>query len=95
MIIGRDPEDAPLGTYTYRCKGCNGKYCNVCNFGDMWEPAILLHRAWEDITATDDRIRACDGEGCNICAHKERCKNIREADCDKIIKEMEDEHSND
>ena len=34
---GKDPEDAPLGTHTYRCKGCNGKNCRVCCFGDMWE----------------------------------------------------------
>ena len=35
---GKDPDDAPLGTHTYRCKGCNGKNCRVCCFGDMWEP---------------------------------------------------------
>lgn len=34
---GKDPEDAPLGTFTYRCKGCNGKNCKYCCFGDMWE----------------------------------------------------------
>lgn len=34
---GKDPEDAPLGTHTYRCKGCNGKNCSQCCFGDMWE----------------------------------------------------------
>ena len=34
---GKDPEDAPLGTHTYRCEGCNGKNCRVCCFGDMWE----------------------------------------------------------
>lgn len=34
---GKDPEDAPLGTHTYRCRGCNGKNCRVCCFGDMWE----------------------------------------------------------
>ena len=37
---GKDPEDAPLGTHTYRCKGCNGKNCRICCFGDMWEPDI-------------------------------------------------------
>ena len=36
--LGKDPEDASLGTHTYRCKGCNGKNCRVCCFGDMWEP---------------------------------------------------------
>lgn len=35
---GKDPEDAQLGTHTYRCKGCNGKNCKYCCFGDMWEP---------------------------------------------------------
>lgn len=37
---GLDPEDAPLGTHTYRCKGCNGKNCRVCCFGDMWEQDV-------------------------------------------------------
>ena len=37
FIWGKDPEDAPLGTHTYRCKGCNGKNCRVCCFGDMRE----------------------------------------------------------
>lgn len=36
-MYGKEPEDANLGTYTYRCKGCNGKNCNQCRFGDMWE----------------------------------------------------------
>lgn len=40
FIWGKDPEDAPLGTHTYRCKGCNGKNCRVCCFGDMWEPDV-------------------------------------------------------
>ncbi len=36
-MYGKEPEDANLGTYTYRCKGCNGKNCDKCRFGDMWE----------------------------------------------------------
>lgn len=36
-IVFKDPEQAELGTYTYRCKGCNGKGCRWCCFGDMWE----------------------------------------------------------
>lgn len=30
-------DNMDLGTYTYRCKGCNGKNCQQCCFGDMWE----------------------------------------------------------
>ena len=37
VIVFKDPEQAELGTYTYRCKGCNGKGCRWCCFGDMWE----------------------------------------------------------
>ena len=29
--------EVELGTKTYRCKGCNGKNCRCCCFGDMWE----------------------------------------------------------
>lgn len=36
-IVFKDPEQSELGTYTYRCKGCNGKGCRWCCFGDMWE----------------------------------------------------------
>lgn len=36
-IVFKDPEQAELGTHTYRCKGCNGKGCRWCCFGDMWE----------------------------------------------------------
>ena len=55
-MFGKDPEDASLGTYTYRCKGCNGKYCNECNFGDMWEPAkniVTIKRINDDGTITE------------------------------------------
>lgn len=85
---GLDPEDAPLGTRTYRCKGCNGKYCKDCRFGDMWESAKQLHRVWEHNSATDDEIRACDGDvfACKTCPHSDRCA--------KLVLGDWDEHSN-
>lgn len=52
-MFGREPEDVQLGTYTYRCKGCNGKNCNVCNFGDMWEPDPFYKEEQDDQTTTD------------------------------------------
>lgn len=35
--MSMDIDQMPLGTITYRCKGCNGKGCRWCCFGDMWE----------------------------------------------------------
>lgn len=35
--MSMDVDQMPLGTITYRCKGCNGKGCRWCCFGDMWE----------------------------------------------------------
>lgn len=54
FIWGKDPEDAPLGTHTYRCKGCNGKNCKYCCFGDMWEPdPYYIEEEQDDQQRTD------------------------------------------
>lgn len=50
---GYDPEDAPLGILTYRCKGCNGKNCKYCCFGDMWEPDPYYKEEEQDDETTD------------------------------------------
>lgn len=47
---GYDPEDAPLGVLTYRCKGCNGKNCKYCCFGDMWESDLYYIEEEQDET---------------------------------------------
>lgn len=75
---GLEPEDAPLGTHTYRCKGCNCKHCDKCCFGDMWEPARQLHRVWEQNSATDIEIEACDGNAfdCIGCPYRDRCAKL-------------------
>lgn len=46
-IVFKDPEQAELGTYTYRCKGCNGKGCRWCCFGDMWESEEEINTGYE------------------------------------------------